>query len=103
MTEPWLSLSVVTIAALWLAGLFPLLARANLVKILLGLELLGKAASFTFILAGYVLNDLGRAQAVVFTIIVIEVMVAALALGLMVLVYRKTGSLQVTDLRRLRG
>lgn len=103
MTEAWLGVAAFGLVALVVAGLFALVLKPNLIKVLLGLELLGKAATLTFILGGFLANDLGRAQAIVFTIIVIEVIVAALALALMVNVYRRTGSLNVKGIRRLRG
>jgi len=103
MTEPWLYAGVAGVVALFVTGLYALVAKESLLKILLGLEVLGKAVTVTFVLAGFLLNDVGRAQAIVFTIIVIEVVVAALALALMVNVYRLTGSLSVRNIRRLRG
>jgi multisubunit Na+/H+ antiporter MnhC subunit len=103
MTELWLSLTAFTVVALFLTGFMALIIKAALIKVLLGLELLGKAATLTFILGGFLMNDLGRAQAIVFTVIVIEVIVAALALALMVNVYRTTGTLSVRGIRRLRG
>jgi multisubunit Na+/H+ antiporter MnhC subunit len=103
MTEAWLGVAAFGIVALVVAGLLALVLKPNLIKVLIGLELLGKAATLTFILGGFLANDLGRAQAIVFTVIVIEVIVAALALALMVNVYRKTGSLSVHGIRRLRG
>lgn len=103
MTEAWVSAGIAGIAALFVTGLYALVAKESLLKVLLGLEILGKAVTFTFVLAGFLLDDLGRAQAMVFTIVVIEVIVAALALSLMVNVYRQTGSLSVREIRRLRG
>jgi len=103
MTEAWVSAGIAGIVALFVTGLYALVARESLLKVLLGLEILGKAVTVTFVLAGFLLNDLGRAQAIVFTIVVIEVIVAALALSLMVNVYRQTGSLSVRGIRRLRG
>lgn len=103
MTEAWVSLALFGIVALFVSGFLALVVKTSLIKVLIGLELLGKAATLTFILGGFLLNDLGRAQAIVFTVIVIEVIVAALALALMVNVYRMTGSLDVRGIRRLRG
>lgn len=103
MTETWLTLAGFGIVALFGLGFLALAVKTSLLKVLLGLEVLGKAATLTFVLAGFLLDDLGRAQAIVFTIIVIEVIAAAFALALMVNVYRRTGSLSVRAIRRLRG
>jgi multisubunit Na+/H+ antiporter MnhC subunit len=103
MTEAWVVLAAAGIVGLFAIGFYAIAATRNLVKVLLGLQILGKAATLTFVLGGFLLDDLGRAQAIMFTIIVIEVVVAALALALMINVYHSTGSLNVGTLRRLRG
>jgi multisubunit Na+/H+ antiporter MnhC subunit len=54
----------------------------------MGLEFLGKGVSLLFILGGYLAGDTGISQAVVFTLIAIEVVVAALALALVILLRR---------------
>jgi len=101
--ETWVLLAAAGIAALFAIGLYAIAARRNLVKVLLGLQIMGKATTLTFVLAGFLLNDMGRAQALVFTIIVIEAVVVALALALMINVYRTTGSLSLATLRRMKG
>lgn len=103
MTEAWLAVSAFGIVALLVTGFLAVILKASLLKVLIGIEVLGKGATLTFILGGFLLDDLGRAQSFVFTIIVIEVIVAALALALMVNVYRMTGSLDIRGIRRLRG
>lgn len=72
-------------AVLFATGLFSLIARSNLIKMVMGLELLGKSISLIFILGGYLSGDTGISQAVVFTLITIEAVVAGLALALVIL------------------
>ena len=103
MTDPSLLVLGAGIVALFVVGFLALVGKKSLVKVLLGLEILGKSATLTFVLGGALTDDLGRAQAFVFTIIVIEVIVAALALALMVNVYRATGTLSTSAIRRLYG
>lgn len=103
MTDLAIALLGGGIAALFAIGFLALVGKRSLVKVLLGLQVLGKAATLTFLLGGYLLDDLGRAQAIVFTVIVIEVIIAALALAMMVNVYRTTGTLSVSAIRRLQG
>ena len=79
--------------ALFAVGLAGLIGRANLIRMVIGLEFLGKGASLLLITAGYVAGDTGASQAVVFTLIAIEAVVAAVALALVILVKRTTGSL----------
>ncbi len=103
MTDPAIAILGFGIAALFAVGFLALVGKRSLVKVLLGIEVLGKAATLTLLLAGYVLDDLSRAQAMVFTVIVIEVIVAALALAMMVNVYRTTGTLSVLAIQRMKG
>jgi NADH-quinone oxidoreductase subunit K len=67
----------------------------------IGLEFLGKGASLLLITAGYAAGDTGVSQAVVFTLITIEAVVAAVALALVILVKRTTGSLDSSMLATL--
>jgi len=80
-------------AALFAVGLAGLVGRGNLIRMVIGLEFLGKGASLLLITAGYAAGDTGVSQAVVFTLIAIEAVVAAVALALVILVARTTGSL----------
>jgi NADH-quinone oxidoreductase subunit K len=71
--------------ALFAIGLACLIARRNLIKMVMGLEFLGKGVSLIFVLGGYISGDVGLSQAVVFTLIAIEAVVAGLALALVIL------------------
>jgi len=62
---------------------------------------MGKGVTLSFVTAGYALDQLGTAQAFVFTVIVIEVVVTAIALALMIRLQRSTGRLDVGAIRRL--
>ncbi len=70
--------------ALFMVGLGSLVARQNLIKMVMGLEFLGKAVSLIFVLGGYLSGNVGLSQAVVFTLIAIEAVVAGLALALVI-------------------
>jgi len=88
-------------AGLFAAGLAGLIGRTNLIRMVIGLEFLGKGASLLLITAGYAAGDTGVSQAVVFTLITIEAVVAAVALALVILVKRTTGSLDSSMLATL--
>lgn len=80
---------LVTGAALFACGLVCLVSRSHLIKMVMGLEFLGKGISVFFILGGYAAGNVAISQAVVFTLIAIEAVVAGLALSL-VIVLRRT-------------
>ena len=71
--------------ALFAIGLASLIARSNLIKMVMGLEFLGKGVSILFVLGGYLAGDVGVSQAVVITLIAIEAVVAGVALALVIL------------------
>lgn len=79
---------VVVACALFTIGLICLISRSNLIKMVMGLEFLGKGVSLIFILGGYLSGDVAISQAVVFTLISIEAVVAGLALALVILAKR---------------
>ncbi len=91
--NPTTALLLAIAAALFAVGLGGLVGRSNLIRMVIGLEFLGKGASLILITAGYAAGDTGVSQAVVFTLIAIEAVVAAVALALVILVKRTTGSL----------
>ncbi len=98
-------LILVTVAgALFAVGLACLIARANLVKMVIGLELLGKGVSLLFVTGGYLSGNVGPSQAIVFTLIIIEAVVAGVALALVILAKRTWGTLDIAAItRKVRG
>jgi len=99
------ALILLTVAgALFAVGLVALISRSHLVKMIIGLEILGKGVSLVFVTAGYVNGDVGMSQAVVFTLIIIEAVVAAVALALVILAKRTWGTLDFAAIsRKVRG
>jgi len=79
---------VVISVALFATGLCGLIARTSLIKIVMGIEFLGKGVCLLFILGGYAYSDTGTSQAVVFTLIAIEAVIAGVALALVILIRR---------------
>jgi len=84
-------------------GICCLLTRRNIIQLLIGIEVIAKGVTLSFILAGFFQGNEQIAQAIVITIILIEVITMAVAMSLAVMVHRHTGSLDIKDLRRLRG
>ena len=86
-----------------IAGLYCILVTRNLMRVLIGLELLTKGVTLLLILAGYMTGRSALAQAVVITLIVIEVVVIAVMAGVILSIYRHTGSLDAGNLKSLKG
>jgi NADH-quinone oxidoreductase subunit K len=95
------SLILLVAAALFAIGLASLVARCNVIKMIMGLEFLGKGVSLLFILGGYLAGDVGVSQAVVITLIAIEAVVAGVALALAILLRKVYKTFDIATLSRL--
>ena len=88
---------------LFIIGFYCLLATFNLIRALIGVELLIKAVTLLIVVAGFVSGHMALAQALVITLIVIEVVVMTVAAGVILNVYQHNKSLDVRNLRNLKG
>ena len=94
----------VTVAlVLFLLGLYCVLSKRNLIKIVIGIEVMNKAVILNFITAGYYQSNLGIAQAIVVTVILIDAVVVAVLFALIVNVFRHNKSIFAEDVARLKG
>jgi len=103
-----MSLSPIAIALLGVAillgiGFYGLLVARNLIKLIVVLQILAKAAMLAFLAAGSAQEQMGLAQSMVVTVIVADTVVAVIALALAVQVKRRYGTLDVRKLTNLRG
>ncbi|NUN52732.1 MAG: NADH-quinone oxidoreductase subunit K [Planctomycetaceae bacterium] len=90
-------------AGLFGAGLWCLFSRTHLVRMVLGLELLGKAVTLVLAAGGLRHGDMGNAQAMIFTLVVVEAVVAAVALALVIRIRASHGTLDAALLAGRRG
>jgi len=103
---------------IFLTGLLILLLTKNAIKAVMGLTIMTTALNVFVVSLGYVANGTApvffdinftvRAtdpvvQALILTAIVIDIAITALALGLVIYFFKKTGSIDLRDMRRLRG
>ncbi|NPA48272.1 MAG: cation:proton antiporter [Thermococci archaeon] len=104
--------------ALIMIGLYTVLVKKNLLKILVGLSIMETGVNLLLISIGYISGrsapilseGVGPNQAVdpipqalVLTAIVIGVATTAMALSVAILLYKKYGTLNIEEIRRLRG
>ncbi len=104
--------------ALFCIGLYAVLRKRNIIKIVVGLGIIEYAVNLFFVLLGY--RTHGRApilakdqailnmvdpipQALVLTSIVIGLAVTALIVSIAIRIYEKYGTFDITKIRRLRG
>ena len=103
---------------LFAIGLYCIIRKRNLIKIIIGIMIVEYAVNLFFVIAGYRTN--GRApifspdqkivnmvdplpQAVVLTAIVIGLAVTALMVGIAIRIYEKYGTFDITKIRKLHG
>jgi multisubunit Na+/H+ antiporter MnhC subunit len=94
---------IALIIVLFAAGLYCILVTRNLMRVLIGLELLTKAVTLLLIVAGYAVGKTALAQTIVITLIMIEVVVIAVMAGVILSIYRHTGSLDASSVKSLKG
>jgi multisubunit Na+/H+ antiporter MnhC subunit len=91
------------IVLLFAVGLYCMLATFNLIRALIGLELLLKAVTLLIILVGYVTGNSVMTQALVITFIVIEVVVMTVAVGVVLGIRSYNNSLDVRKIKDIKG
>jgi NADH:ubiquinone oxidoreductase subunit K len=91
------------IVLLIIIGFYYILATRNLIRILLGVEIITKAALLAIIVAGHVTGNIAMAQSLAIIMIIIEVFVISVAAGIIIQIYKRTGSVDARNIRKLRG
>ncbi|MCK6578344.1 MAG: NADH-quinone oxidoreductase subunit K [Anaerolineae bacterium] len=79
-------------------GLYGLMTLRNLIKVILSLQIIGKAAVLAVVVAGSISGEIAIAQSMAASVIVADTLVAVIGLALAVQMQRCHGSL---DLRTL--
>lgn len=103
---------------LFLVGLYGVVTKRDLVKIILSIGIMGYAANLFLVLIGYRNNSIypilaeGKKvgqmvdplpQALVLTSIVIELGTTAMLVAIAIRLFEKYGSFDITKIRRLKG
>ncbi len=83
------------VVLLYVIGFYYLITTRNLIRILIALEVLTKGVTLTLIVVGKMTGQIATAQSMVITLIIIEVVILAIAAGIIIGVVRHTGSLDV--------
>lgn len=86
-----------------LLGLYCVIAQRNLIKIIIGIEIMGKAVILNFITGGFYQNNTGIAQAIVVTAILIDAVIVAVILALIVNVFRLKRGILADRMAQLKG
>jgi NADH-quinone oxidoreductase subunit K len=91
------------VVLLLITGIYCMLVSFNLIRVIIGFEILVKAATLLIILAGYVCGRTALAQSMVITLIVIEIVVMVVAGGVALWAFRHNKNIDPRDLGNLKG
>ena len=86
-----------------IVGMYCLITTRNLVRALIGLEVLTKGVTLLIILTGYVSGQIALAQSLAITLIVIEVAVIVVAVSIVLCIYRRTAGIDARSIREIKG
>jgi NADH-quinone oxidoreductase subunit K len=103
MTLNPLTVALIGVIGLLMAGFYGLLVSRNLIKIVVALQILVKAALLGLVAAGSVSGQVNLGQSLAITVIVADTVVAVIGMALGVQIRRHVGTLDVRDLSSLRG
>jgi NADH:ubiquinone oxidoreductase subunit K len=98
-----LTAGLIGVIALLGAGFYGLLVSRNLIKLVISLQILVKAALVGLIAAGNVSGQINLGQSLAITVLVADTVVAVVGIALGVQIRRRLGTLDVRDLSKLRG
>lgn len=97
-----LSIVLLAIIGLLAIGLYAVLISRNLIKVVVGLQILVKGAMLAMIAAGQMAGQAAVGESLALTVIVADTVVAVVGLALAVQVRRYFGTLDVHALSTLR-
>ena len=83
-------------------GIYCLLITRNLIRIVVGLQILAKGAMLAFILVGNMRGQPSLGQSMALTVLVADTIIAVIGLALAVQVKRRIGTLDLNDLSTLK-
>jgi NADH:ubiquinone oxidoreductase subunit K len=94
---------LIFIILLFVTGFYCILVSFNLIRILIGVEILIKAATLLIILAGFLCGRTAQAQSIVITLIVIEIVFMVVAGGVTFWAFRHNEDIDPRKLGDLKG
>jgi NADH-quinone oxidoreductase subunit K len=102
MSDFWI-LNMAFVALLFAIGLYSLLTMKNLIRMLIGVEILSKGIMLALIATGYEKNNILTSQSLAISFIVVEVCVLATALAIIINIHRHLKTLDIENLTELKG
>ncbi len=86
-----------------IVGFYCLLTTRSLLRALIAVEILSKAATLLLVLAGYATGRMALAQSLAITLIIIEVAILVVAVSIVLVLFKNESDVDATTLQNLRG
>lgn len=102
MNSLWI-VNTAFVAAMLFIGIYCLLTMKNLIKLFIGVEVIGKGITLVLVATGFAKNQILLSQSLAISFIVVEVSVVATGLAIIINLYRHTKSLDIGKLTKLKG
>lgn len=93
---------LITVVALLGVGLYCMLITRNMIRVVVGLQILAKGAMLALILVGKMRGQPSLGQSMALTVIVADTIIAVIGLALAVQVKQRIGTLDLNDLSTLK-
>jgi NADH-quinone oxidoreductase subunit K len=101
---PWLDpVNLSVTGLLFLIGLLCLLTRRSVIKQVIGIKIMLQGVTLSLINAGYQSGDVRFAETMVISALVVETIVIAIAMALIVNIFRRDPTGDIDQLDRLKG
>lgn len=94
---------IVGILGIFMVGFYALLTTRNMIKIIVALQILVKAAMLALITAGYINGNVDVVESMCITVVVADTVVAVLGMALAILMKRNVGTLDIREISNLKG
>jgi len=90
-------------SALFILGWICLISQRNAFKQVIGLKIMLQGVTFALVMAGKLQENMNLAQTMVISALIVETIVIALALAMIVSIFRNIPDGDIDLLRKLRG
>ena len=101
---PWLDpVNLSLTGLLFLIGLLCLLTRRSVIKQVIGIKIMLQGVTLSLINAGYQSGDVRFAETMVISALVVETIVIAIAMALIINIFRRDPTGDIDQLDRLKG
>jgi NADH-quinone oxidoreductase subunit K len=95
-------LILAAVVSIFVIGIYCMIVTQNLIRLLIGLEIIVKSVTLLFIYTGNMIGDGNTSQSLIITLIIIEVVVMVVACGIVLGISRHNKTLDSRKLRNLK-